>query len=111
MRSARARSTQSRSAVSVRSRSRATLPTALALVEHQAHRLGLEVVSRIAGAAGAWVSSAIGLDIVSTFRKMSTKPDQAHFNFTAVEPGQLKELAAVTKKGIAGFKNLTLPWA
>jgi hypothetical protein len=33
------------------------------------------------------------------------------FNFTTVEPGQLKELAAVTKKGIAGFKNLNLPWA
>jgi hypothetical protein len=33
------------------------------------------------------------------------------FNFTSVEPGQLKELAAVTKKGIAGFKNLKLPWA
>ena len=33
------------------------------------------------------------------------------FAFTAVEPEQLKELAAVTKKGIAGFKNLKLPWA
>jgi hypothetical protein len=33
------------------------------------------------------------------------------FNFTTVEPGQLKELAAVTNKGIAGFKNLKLPWA
>ena len=33
------------------------------------------------------------------------------FNFTTVEPDQLKELAAVTKKGIAGFKNLNLPWA
>jgi hypothetical protein len=33
------------------------------------------------------------------------------FNFTTVEPGQLKELAAVTKKGIAGFRNLKLPWA
>jgi hypothetical protein len=36
---------------------------------------------------------------------------KACFNFTTVEPGQLKELAAVTKKGIAGFKNLKLPWA
>jgi hypothetical protein len=35
---------------------------------------------------------------------------KACFNFTTVEPGQLKELAAVTKKGIAGFKNLKLPW-
>jgi hypothetical protein len=33
------------------------------------------------------------------------------FNFITVEPGQLKELAAVTKKGIAGFRNLNLPWA
>jgi hypothetical protein len=33
------------------------------------------------------------------------------FNFTAVEPEQLEELAVVTKKGIAGFKNLKLPWA
>jgi hypothetical protein len=32
------------------------------------------------------------------------------FNFKTVEAGQLKELAAVTKKGIAGFKNLKLPW-
>jgi hypothetical protein len=36
---------------------------------------------------------------------------KACFNFTTVEPGQLKELAAVTKQGIAGFKNLNLPWA
>ncbi len=33
------------------------------------------------------------------------------FNFTTVEPGQLKELAVVTRKGISGFKNLKLPWA
>ena len=33
------------------------------------------------------------------------------FNFTTVEPDQIEELAAVTKKGIAGFKNLKLPWA
>jgi len=33
------------------------------------------------------------------------------FNFTTVEPGQIKELAAITKKGIAGFKKLNLPWA
>jgi hypothetical protein len=33
------------------------------------------------------------------------------FNFTTIEPAQLKELAVVTKKGIAGFKNLKLPWA
>lgn len=32
------------------------------------------------------------------------------FNFTTIEPGHLKELAVVTQKGIAGFKNLKLPW-
>ena len=33
------------------------------------------------------------------------------FNFTTVEPAELKELAAVTRKGIRGFTNLKLPWA
>ena len=33
------------------------------------------------------------------------------FNFTTVTNEQLKELTVVTKKGIAGFKNLELPWA
>ena len=32
-------------------------------------------------------------------------------NFTTIEPEQLKELTAITRKGIAGFKNLKLPWA
>jgi hypothetical protein len=32
-------------------------------------------------------------------------------NFTTIQPDQLKELSAITKKGIAGFKNLELPWA
>ena len=32
------------------------------------------------------------------------------FNFTSIEAEHLKELEAVTKKGIAGFKNLKLPW-
>jgi hypothetical protein len=31
--------------------------------------------------------SAIGLDIVSTFRKMSTKPDQVHGGATAIACG------------------------
>ena len=47
VRSARARSTHSRSADSVRSRSRATAPTALALVEHQPDGLRLELVSEL----------------------------------------------------------------
>jgi hypothetical protein len=33
------------------------------------------------------------------------------FNFTTVEPAQLQELASVTKKSIAGFRNLKLPWS
>ena len=33
------------------------------------------------------------------------------FNFTTIEPADARELSAVIKKGIAGFKNLKLPWA
>jgi hypothetical protein len=33
------------------------------------------------------------------------------FNFTTVEPEQLKALAMLTNKGIDGFTNLALPWA
>jgi hypothetical protein len=33
------------------------------------------------------------------------------FNFTTIEPADAKELSALTKKGLAGFKNLKLPWA
>jgi hypothetical protein len=33
------------------------------------------------------------------------------FNFVTVEPEQIKELATLTKKGLAGFNNLKLPWA
>src|SRR5262249_37607451 len=32
------------------------------------------------------------------------------FNFTSVEQRQLKELAAITKKGIGSFENLKRPW-
>jgi hypothetical protein len=35
---------------------------------------------------------------------------QSCLNFTTVEPGQLKELAAITRKGIASFNKLKLPW-
>jgi len=33
------------------------------------------------------------------------------FNFTTPDPEQLKELAAITRRGIAGFKDLKLPWS
>src|SRR6185503_3265480 len=32
------------------------------------------------------------------------------FNFTSVDPTEAKELSAVTKAGIAGFRDLKLPW-
>jgi hypothetical protein len=33
------------------------------------------------------------------------------FNFTTIDAAQAKELAALTKTGIARFKNLDLPWS
>ena len=33
------------------------------------------------------------------------------FNFTTVDPDEAKELSAVTKAGIAAFRDLKLPWA
>ena len=35
---------------------------------------------------------------------------KACFTFTAVDAGTLKQLAALTKKGIDSFKTLQLPW-
>lgn len=35
---------------------------------------------------------------------------KACFNFTAIEPAQVKELAALTKTGFAKVKRLRLPW-
>jgi hypothetical protein len=48
-------------------------------------------------------------DSLSSLRKRMQ--GKSCFAFTTVEAEQLKELAAVTKKGIAGFKSLKLPWA
>jgi hypothetical protein len=36
---------------------------------------------------------------------------KACLSFTTVEAGELEELAAITKRGIAGFRHLKLPWA
>jgi hypothetical protein len=36
---------------------------------------------------------------------------KACFNFKTVDPAEAKALAALTKKSLAGFKNLKLPWA
>ena len=33
------------------------------------------------------------------------------FNFTSIEPSHARELSALTKKGIARFKNVKLPWS
>ena len=35
---------------------------------------------------------------------------KACFNFTTVDPEQIQELAAVTRTGIAAFRNTKLPW-
>jgi hypothetical protein len=32
------------------------------------------------------------------------------FNFTAVDRARLNQLSTLTRKGIAAFKNLPLPW-
>ena len=36
---------------------------------------------------------------------------KACFNFKTIEPSEAKELATLTKRGLAGFKDLQLPWA
>jgi hypothetical protein len=36
---------------------------------------------------------------------------KACFNFKTIDPAEAKELAALTKKSLSGFKNLKLPWA
>lgn len=36
---------------------------------------------------------------------------KACFNFTTVDREQLKDLATVTKAGIAAFRDIKLPWA
>jgi len=36
---------------------------------------------------------------------------KACFNFTTIEPGQAKELSALTKTGISALKKIKLPWA
>jgi hypothetical protein len=70
-------------------------------------------VENITGAEPSWpvggTSATTSCRCTATRHCATAYPRR--FNFTTVEPGQLKELAAVTKKGIAGFKNLKLPWA
>ena len=33
------------------------------------------------------------------------------FNFTTIDDSQARELSALTKAGIAGFRNIKVPWA
>src|SRR5262245_56537534 len=77
VRSARARLTQARSAVSVRSRSRAARPTLLPSSSTSRTAWALKSSSNCRRGRRRLGVSAIARDIVSTFRKMSTKPDQA----------------------------------
>jgi hypothetical protein len=35
---------------------------------------------------------------------------KACFNFTRIDPAEARELSALTRTGLAGFKNLKLPW-
>jgi hypothetical protein len=35
---------------------------------------------------------------------------KACFNFTTIEPAHVKELSALTKRGLARMKTLKLPW-
>src|SRR5882762_3346566 len=77
-RSARARVTHARSAVSVKSRSRATAPTLLPSSRTSRTAWALKSSSNRRRDRRLLVVSAIGVDIVSAFRKVSTKPDQAH---------------------------------
>jgi hypothetical protein len=32
------------------------------------------------------------------------------FNFKTIDPSQLKELSALTKRGVAGIKKVKMPW-
>jgi len=77
VRSAYARRTYKHKADGVRSRSRATAPIVLPL--SRTKRTAWLQNSSTAG-VGADLSGFAGIrDIESTFRKMSTKPDQAHY--------------------------------
>jgi len=52
-------------------------------------------------------------DLVMTLSPALKKRMQgkACFNFTTIEPAQVKELSALTKKGLARMKHVKLPWA
>jgi hypothetical protein len=51
-------------------------------------------------------------ELLKTLSPRLTKRMQGKscFNFTIVDPDDAKELSAVTKAGIAGFRDLKLPW-
>jgi hypothetical protein len=55
-----------------------------------------------------YMNTALRSSMSPTLRKRMQ--GKSCLNFTTVDPTQLKELAALTRKGIAGFKNLKLPW-
>ena len=52
-------------------------------------------------------------ELLKTLSPRLTKRMQGKscFNFTTVDPDEAKELSAVTRTGIAAFRDLKLPWA
>jgi hypothetical protein len=52
-------------------------------------------------------------DLLKTLSPRLTKRMQgkACFNFITVDPDEAKELSALTRAGIAAFRDLKLPWA
>ena len=79
MRSARARATQSRTAVSVRSRSRATAPTVLPSSSTRRTTPALNSSVNWRRARRVFGVSAIAVDIVSPVGKVSTESDHAQW--------------------------------
>lgn len=56
-----------------------------------------------------YMNKSLGDDLSPALKKRMQ--GKSCFNFTSVDSACFKELAAVTRKGIAGFKNLKLPWS
>jgi hypothetical protein len=56
-----------------------------------------------------YVNPALVATISPALRKRMQ--GKACFNFVTIDPADARELSALAKKGLAGFKNLDLPWA
>jgi hypothetical protein len=55
-----------------------------------------------------YFNPALAAEISPELRKR--KQGKACFNFTTIDAAQAKELSALTRKGLASFKDLKLPW-